>query len=109
MMPADSVAAELRRCGVRDVLSDGTTRAAYSSDASLYRVRPLVVARPRDAEEVAAVLAVCRRERIPLTSRGGGTSVAGNAVGSGVVLDFSRYMNRRRERAGNLGHRPVHR
>ncbi|SFB45912.1 FAD/FMN-containing dehydrogenase [Amycolatopsis marina] len=91
---AESFAAELRRHGVRDVLSDGTTRAAYSSDASLFRVRPLVVARPRDAEEVAAALAVCHREGVPLTSRGGGTSVAGNAVGTGVVLDFSRQMNR---------------
>jgi FAD/FMN-containing dehydrogenase len=94
MIPAESLAAELRRSGVRDVLCDDTTRAAYSSDASLYRVRPLVVARPRHAEEVAAALALCRRERVPLTSRGGGTSVAGNAVGTGVILDFSRHMNR---------------
>lgn len=75
-------------------MADDTTRAAYSSDASLYRVRPLVVARPHHADEVAAVLAVCRREGVPLTSRGGGTSVAGNAIGPGVVLDFSRHMNR---------------
>lgn len=94
MDSAESFAAELRRHGVSDVLSDGTTRAAYSSDASLFRVRPLVVARPRDAEETAAALALCRREGVPLTSRGGGTSVAGNAVGTGVVLDFSRHMNR---------------
>ncbi|MCF8786236.1 FAD-binding and (Fe-S)-binding domain-containing protein [Rhodococcus ruber] len=94
MISAESLAAELRRSGVSDVLSDGTARAAYSSDASLYRVRPLVVARPRHADEVAAALAVCRREGVPLTSRGGGTSVAGNAVGTGLILDFSRHMNR---------------
>ncbi|EKT84401.1 putative FAD-linked oxidase, partial [Rhodococcus opacus M213] len=94
MISAESLAAELRSSGVSDVLSDGTTRAAYSSDASLYRVRPLVVARPRHADEVAAALAVCRREGVPLTSRGGGTSVAGNAVGTGLILDFSRHMNR---------------
>ncbi len=76
------------------MLCDGTTRAAYSSDASLYRVRPLVVARPRAADEIAAALEVCRREGVELTSRGGGTSVAGNAVGAGLVLDFSRHMNR---------------
>ncbi|WP_431972413.1 FAD-binding and (Fe-S)-binding domain-containing protein [Nocardia sp. bgisy134] len=94
VISADALSAELRRSGVGDVLADDTTRAAYSSDASLYRVRPLVVARPRDADEVTAALAVCRREGVPLTSRGGGTSVAGNAVGTGVVLDFSRHMNR---------------
>ncbi|PVX59597.1 FAD-binding and (Fe-S)-binding domain-containing protein [Rhodococcus globerulus] len=94
MIPVDAFAAELRRSGLRDVLVDDTSRAAYSSDASLYRVRPMAVARPRGAEEVAAALDVCRREGVPLTSRGGGTSVAGNAVGTGLVLDFSRHMNK---------------
>lgn len=93
MDPA-SLGALLRRAGVSDVLTDGTTRAAYSTDASLYRVPPLVVARPRHVDEVAAALAVCRAEGVPLTSRGGGTSIAGNAVGPGLVLDFSRHLNR---------------
>ena len=90
---AESLAGLLRGAGVRDVLADGTTRAAYSSDASLYRVPPLVVARPHDGAEVAAALAVCRTEGVPLTARGAGTSIAGNAVGTGLVLDFSRHMN----------------
>lgn len=94
VIAVDALVAELRRSGLRDVLADGTTRAAFSSDASLYRVLPLAVARPHDADEVAAALAVCRREGVPLTSRGGGTSVAGNAVGAGLVLDFSRYLDR---------------
>ncbi|WP_024803096.1 FAD-binding and (Fe-S)-binding domain-containing protein [Nocardia sp. BMG51109] len=94
MISPAGLAAELHRAGVSDVLADDTTRAAYSSDASLYRSLPLVVARPRHADEVAAALEVCRRVGVPLTSRGGGTSVAGNAVGEGLVLDFSRHMNR---------------
>ncbi|MEV6866078.1 FAD-binding and (Fe-S)-binding domain-containing protein [Streptosporangium subroseum] len=49
---------------------------------------------PRDAEEVAAALALCRAEGMPLTARGAGTSIAGNAVGSGAVLDFTRHMGR---------------
>lgn len=84
--------AELRRQGF-DVRDDGTL-AAYSSDASLYRVPPLAVVRPRDAAEVAAALAACRDHGVPVTARGGGTSVAGNAIGPGVLLDFSRHMNR---------------
>ncbi len=91
---AESFAAELRRRGLRDVLVDDTTRAAYSSDASLYRVRPLVVARPRHADEVAAALDACRAAGVPLTARGAGTSIAGNAVGTGLVLDFSRHLRR---------------
>ncbi|MGW4125456.1 FAD-binding and (Fe-S)-binding domain-containing protein [Nocardia sp. NPDC004711] len=94
MIGVEFLANELSRSGVREVLADDTQRAAYSSDASLYRVRPLVVVRPHHAEEVSAVLEVCRREGVPVTSRGAGTSVAGNAIGTGVVLDFSRHMNR---------------
>ncbi len=94
MSLAEVVQRELHAAGVRDVLADTTTRAAHSSDASLYRVTPLVVVRPRSAEEVAAALEVCRRRGVPLTSRGAGTSIAGNAIGTGVVLDFSRHMNR---------------
>ncbi|WP_250564126.1 FAD-binding and (Fe-S)-binding domain-containing protein [Sphaerisporangium fuscum] len=92
MNPAASLATELRRRGVTDVLDDATTRAAYSSDASLYRVPPLLVARPRSAEDVATAIELCARHGVPLTARGGGTSVAGNAVGPGLVLDFSRHM-----------------
>lgn len=94
MTSAAFLADRLRRAGLADVLADDTSRAAYSSDASLYRVRPLVIARPRHADEVAAALAVCREHRVPLVSRGGGTSVAGNAVGTGLVLDFSRHMTK---------------
>src|SRR5689334_13558668 len=92
-MTGSSVAELLRAAGVRHVLDDPTTRAAYSSDASLYRVPPLVVAQPRHTEDVQAVLAVCRAEGVPVTARGAGTSVAGNAVGDGVLLDFSRHLD----------------
>lgn len=64
-------------------------RAEYSSDASNYRVPPQVVTFPRDREEVLATLEVAREHGAPVTARGAGTSVAGNAVGPGVVLDFS--------------------
>ncbi|GAA4203309.1 FAD-binding and (Fe-S)-binding domain-containing protein [Actinocatenispora rupis] len=83
----------LRRAGVREVDTSTRRRAEYSSDASLYRVPPEAVVFPRDDDEVAATLAVCREQGVPLTSRGAGTSIAGNAVGPGVVLDFSRHLN----------------
>jgi len=87
------ITAALRRAGVGDLSDSTLRRALYSSDASLYRVVPAVVAHPRDADEVAAALATCAALGVPLTCRGAGTSIAGNAVGTGVILDFSRHMN----------------
>lgn len=68
--------------------------AEYSYDASNYRVPPAAVVFPRSAAEVAEVVRFCHEYRIPVVSRGGGTSMAGNAVGDGIVLDFSRHLNR---------------
>jgi FAD/FMN-containing dehydrogenase/Fe-S oxidoreductase len=91
--PTD-LAASLRAAGLADVDDSSLARALYSSDASLYRVPPQVVARPRHVDEIAAVVSVCRETGTPLTLRGAGTSIAGNAVGTGVVLDTSRHLNR---------------
>ncbi len=82
------------RAGIADVDVSRRRRAEYSTDASLYRVVPAAVVAPRDADEVAAVLDVARRLEIPVTARGGGTSIAGNAVGPGIVLDVARHLNR---------------
>ena len=68
--------------------------AEYSYDASNYRVTPAAVLFPRSEAEVAAALAVCHRLGVPATARGGGTSMAGNSVGTGLVLDLSRHMHR---------------
>ena len=68
-------------------------RAEYSSDASNYRVVPQVVVFPRTVDDILAAAAVCRELAAPLTVRGGGTSIAGNAVGPGVVLDLSRHLD----------------
>jgi FAD/FMN-containing dehydrogenase/Fe-S oxidoreductase len=92
--PASHLVAELRRAGLAEVDDSTRRRAEYSTDASLYRVVPQVVAFPRSVEEVAAALDVCRSMGVPLTSRGAGTSIAGNAVGTGLVLDFSRHLDR---------------
>jgi FAD/FMN-containing dehydrogenase/Fe-S oxidoreductase len=89
-----ALAAALRRAGVAEVDGSNRRRAEYSSDASNYRVVPSVVVFPRHVDEVAAALEVARDHGVPFTARGGGTSIAGNAVGSGVMADFSRYLNR---------------
>ena len=74
-------------------LDDSTlTRALYSTDASLYRVVPQGVAHPRTVGELEAVVDAARAARVPLTTRGAGTSCAGNAVGPGVVVDVARHL-----------------
>ena len=83
----------LARVGV-DADASTRRRAEYSYDASLYRVPPLAVAFPRDADDVAAAVTTCRDLGVPVTPRGGGTSIAGNAVGPGLVLDLSRSVDR---------------
>ncbi|MFE0174192.1 FAD-binding and (Fe-S)-binding domain-containing protein [Streptomyces sp. NPDC059002] len=71
-----------------------TARALHTMDASNYRRVPAAVLAPRDADDVAAALAVCRERSVPVVARGAGTSIAGQATGVGVVLDFTRHMNR---------------
>ncbi len=88
------LAAALRGAGLTDVDDSARRRAEYSTDASNYRVVPSVVAFPRDVAEAATALHVATQLGVPVTSRGGGTSTAGNSIGSGLVLDFSRHMNR---------------
>ncbi|MCS0639633.1 FAD-binding protein [Streptomyces sp. LP05-1] len=96
--PAGARAAEVTRalgaadCG--EVAGDPGRRAQYAADASNYRQVPLAVVFPRERAHVLNALAVCRELAVPVTARGAGTSTSGQAVGAGVVLDFSRYFNR---------------
>jgi FAD/FMN-containing dehydrogenase/Fe-S oxidoreductase len=77
-----------------DIRDDLTTRAAYVSDASIYRRLPEAVAEPRDVAEIRDLLALARDRGWPVIPRGGGTSVAGNAIGDGLLVDTSRHFDR---------------
>ncbi|HON19213.1 MAG TPA: FAD-binding oxidoreductase, partial [Salinivirgaceae bacterium] len=77
-----------------EIKTDYTTRVLYATDASIYRELPRGVIYPKNAEEVKSIIKECFEQRIPLISRGAGTSLAGQVVGNGFVIDFSRYMNR---------------
>ncbi|WP_296493391.1 FAD-binding and (Fe-S)-binding domain-containing protein [uncultured Actinomyces sp.] len=89
---SDSFLSDLR--ALIDVDASVGTRARYSSDAGLTRIVPLAVAFPRTPEQALAAFDLARAHGVPLTARGGGTSCASNAIGPGLVLDFSRHMNR---------------
>ncbi|WP_462418346.1 FAD-binding and (Fe-S)-binding domain-containing protein [Kytococcus sp. Marseille-QA3725] len=89
-----SLSARLAEAGLTDVRDDAAIRATHSSDASIYRVPPRAVVFPRHHDEVALALETARAEGVPITARGAGTSIAGNAIGPGIVLDLSRHMDR---------------
>ena len=69
-------------------------KAAYATDASVYRELPLGVAYPKSKEDLIALMNWANQENKSLIPRGGGTSLAGQCVGDGLVVDTSRYMNR---------------
>ncbi len=89
--------AELRRALERDVSGevrfDPYSRALYSTDASIYRIEPVGVVLPRNADDVQAVIRACNREGVWVLPRGGGTSLSGQTVNHAVVVDFSKYMH----------------
>nr|WP_307844276.1 FAD-binding and (Fe-S)-binding domain-containing protein [Sanguibacter suaedae] len=88
-----ALVAALRTAVDGDVSDSTLDRALYSTDASNYRVVPRVVVRPRDVDDALAAITTTRDAGFPLTTRGAGTSCAGNSVGPGVVIDFSRHVN----------------
>ena len=74
--------------------TDALHRMAYATDASAYREMPLAVAYPKTEDDLRALIDEARRRKTHLIPRAGGTSIAGQVVGSGIVVDVSRYMNR---------------
>jgi FAD/FMN-containing dehydrogenase/Fe-S oxidoreductase len=91
---AAAIEQALKRAVRGEVRFDAGSRALYATDASNYRQVPIGLVVPRDAEDVAAALAVCRQFGAPVLPRGAGTSLAGQCCNVAVVFDFSKYMNR---------------
>ena len=84
----------LRAAVAGEVRFDRVSRALYSTDASVYQIEPLGVVVARNRDDIVTTVRLCHQFRCPLTLRGGGTSQAGQTVGSGVILDTSKYVNR---------------
>ncbi len=73
---------------------DTVSRALYATDASVYQIEPLGVVVPRIARAISsAIVGICAEFRCPITMRGGGTSQAGQAIGAGLIVDTSKYLN----------------
>src|SRR6266487_4556956 len=90
---ASELERELARTVRGEVRFDRGARALYATDGSNYRQIPIGLVIPRDAEDVRAAVAACRKFDAPLLSRGAGTSLAGQSCNVAVVLDFTKYMN----------------
>src|SRR5215467_12734652 len=81
---------KIRQTGC-DVRFDNLTRQLYSTDASIYQIRPVGAAFPKTAEQVSLVIRAAADAGFSVTPRGAGTSLVGNAIGEGIIVEFSRY------------------
>ena len=90
----EDIAADLRRLLAGDVEFDDVSRALYATDAGLNQIRPLGVVAPRDTEDVVRLVEYAGSRGLTLVPRGMGSGLAGGAVGPGIQVDFTRYMNR---------------
>lgn len=77
-----------------EVYADLPTRYCYSTDASIYQVMPQIVVCPKDRDDVVACVKVAAEMGVPITARTAGTNLAGSCIGTGIIIDFSKYMNR---------------
>jgi FAD/FMN-containing dehydrogenase/Fe-S oxidoreductase len=93
-MPHDALRRDLEQHISGEVRFDTVSRALYSTDASVYRIDPLGIVVPRTREDVVRAVEIAGRHGVSITARGGGTSQAGQAIGAGLQLDTSKYLNR---------------
>ncbi len=90
----EQVAADLAEVVQGDVYADILHRAAYSTDASIYRIVPACIVAPRDTKDIVTVVKYAAAMGMPVVARGAGSGLAGEALCSGIVFDMTRYMNR---------------
>lgn len=88
------IQADLRGLIEGDVHCDPLFSQLYANDASIYEIQPLGVARPRTTHDVSELLKYCQQNQLAVFPRGGGSGLAGQALGRGIIIDFSRYMRR---------------
>ena len=77
-----------------DIRTDLKTRMIYGTDASIYQIIPIGVAFPKSKDDLQQIMSYAFDKEISITPRGGGTSLGGQTVGEGLIIDFSMYMNK---------------
>jgi FAD/FMN-containing dehydrogenase/Fe-S oxidoreductase len=89
----DHLARHLRKHLSGEVRFDTASRRLYSTDASIYQMEPLGVVIPKSVEDIVATVQIAAEAQVPITARGGGTSLSGQSIGPGIVLDCSKYFS----------------
>ena len=90
---SQAIAADLSALIEGEILSEDWETVMYASDASIYEIKPQCVAVPKNKDDVLKIVNYCVTSNIPIIPRGGGSGLAGQAIGNGVVIDFTKYMN----------------
>jgi len=88
------IGSDLRKLVEGEVLDEEWHRAMYATDASAYKLMPACVVVPKTVNDVVAVVKYAKETGMPITPRGAGSGLAGQALGQGIILDFSKYLNK---------------
>src|SRR6202023_1672115 len=91
-MKREFLARHLRKHLRGEIRFDARSRKLHSTTPSSYQIEPLGVVIPRSIEDIVATVQIAGEMHIPITARGGGTSLSGQAIGPGIVLDCSKYL-----------------
>src|SRR5262249_16800848 len=89
----ETLAKHLRRHLEGEVRFDATSRRLYSTDASIYQIEPVGVVIPKSGADLVAVVQIASETQTPLIPRAGGTSLSGQSIGPGIIVDCSKYLN----------------
>lgn len=76
-----------------EILSDDSHLKTYQTDESIFKILPTVIVFPQNEQDVQTVVQIASQYQVPITARGGGSGVAGQSIGRGIILDFSKHMN----------------
>lgn len=94
MIDPKKVQKDLRAIVDGDVQFDEISRILFSTAACMYQIKPMGVVAPKNKNDVIKIVRYAHENNIPITPRGAGSSLAGQAVGSGIIIDFTKYMNK---------------
>ncbi|HMP15571.1 MAG TPA: FAD-binding oxidoreductase [Gemmatales bacterium] len=88
----ESLMQHLKRVTEGEVDCQKLSRQLYSTDASIYQIEPLAVFLPRTQHDLEVAVEVCREHQVAIVPRGGGTSLSGQAIGAGLIIDCSKHL-----------------
>ena len=93
MKGQSSISMEIRQLIEGDVLDDEYSLGIYATDASLYQIIPTLICLPKSRNDIHEIVRLAFKYQLPILARGGATSLAGQTVGQGVIIDYSKYLD----------------